>query len=67
MGRIKTTAIKSKGQKIFNEHKEEFTTDFAKNKEIVRGIAQIPSKKIRNILTGYITRLKKTVRDWEVN
>lgn len=65
MGRIKTTAIKSKGQKIFSKHKDEFTSDYAKNKEKLKELTIIPSKKIRNVLAGYITRLKKTVKEWE--
>jgi small subunit ribosomal protein S17e len=67
MGRIKTTAIKTKGQKLFSKHKDRFTTDYQKNKKLIDEFAHVPSKKIRNILAGYVTRLKKTVKDWEVN
>jgi small subunit ribosomal protein S17e len=59
MGRIKTTMIKSIGEKLYREHKDEFTTDFEKNKEIVKKYVGIPSKKLRNIVAGYITRLKR--------
>ena len=59
MGRIKTTMIKNIGEKLYREHKDEFTTDFEKNKEIVKKYVGIPSKKLRNILAGYITRLKR--------
>jgi small subunit ribosomal protein S17e len=59
MGRIKTTMIKNIGEKLYKEHKDEFTTDFEKNKEIVKKYVGIPSKKLRNIVAGYITRLKK--------
>jgi small subunit ribosomal protein S17e len=59
MGRIKTTMIKNIGEKLYREHKDEFTTDFEKNKEIVEKYVDIPSKKLRNIVAGYITRLKK--------
>jgi len=59
MGRIKTTMIKNIGEKLYREHKDEFTTDFEKNKEIVKKYVDIPSKKLRNIVAGYITRLKK--------
>ena len=67
MGRIKTTAIKSKGQKLFAKNKDQFTNDFQKNKELVKKLTHIPSKKIRNILAGYVTRLKKTTKEWEVS
>ncbi len=59
MGRIKTTMIKNIGEKLYREHKDEFTTDFEKNKEIVKKYVGIPSKKLRNVVAGYITRLKK--------
>jgi small subunit ribosomal protein S17e len=59
MGRIKTTMIKNIGEKLYREHKDEFTTDFEKNKEIVKKYVDIPSKKLRNIVAGYITRLKR--------
>jgi small subunit ribosomal protein S17e len=59
MGRIKTTMIKNIGEKLYREHKDEFTTDFEKNKEIVEKYVDIPSKKLRNIVAGYITRLKR--------
>ena len=67
MSRVKTTTIKNKGQKLFKKHNDKFTSDFKKNKEIIKEVAYIPSKKIRNILAGYITRLKKTTKDWEVS
>ena len=59
MGRIKTIMIKNIGEKLYKEHKNEFTTDFEKNKEIVKKYVDISSKKLRNIVAGYVTRLKK--------
>jgi len=57
MGRIKTTLIKRTTLQIFKENREELTKDFNKNKEIVAKLADIPSKKLRNIIAGYATRL----------
>ena len=59
MGRIKTTLTKRTALKLFTDHKEEFTKDFEKNKAKVTEFADIPSKKIRNIVAGYIARLVK--------
>jgi small subunit ribosomal protein S17e len=67
MGRVKTKIIKTKGQKLFKMHNDKFTKDYKKNKEILKELTYIPSKKIRNILAGYVTRLKKTTKDWEVS
>ena len=59
MGRIKTQLVKSTTNEVLKRHREKFTTDFGKNKEILQGVADLPSKKIRNIMAGYITRLMK--------
>ena len=63
MGRIKTQMTKRASLKLFRDHKEEFKKDFESNKEIVSRLADIPSKKIRNIIAGYITRLVKEKAD----
>ena len=63
MGRIKTRFEKSNAQKIFKEGQEEFSEDFAKNKEIASKYAKIPSKRLRNKVVGYITRLAKRTEE----
>jgi len=60
MGRIKTQRIKAKTLELMDLHGEEFTTDYDKNKVIVEEFAVIRSKKIRNVIAGYATRLKKS-------
>ena len=40
-------------------HGSKFDNDFEKNKLVVNDAADIPSKKLRNIIAGYATRLKK--------
>ncbi|HYD03321.1 MAG TPA: 30S ribosomal protein S17e [Alphaproteobacteria bacterium] len=62
MGRIKTMLIKRTTEELMEKHGEEFTTDFNDNKRILDGKAKISSKKMRNIIAGYATRLKKTDR-----
>ena len=59
MGRIKSTFVKSSGQKIYQKAEAEFTENFDNNKEIVKKHADIPSKRLRNSIVGYITRLVK--------
>ena len=59
MGRIKTQLIKRTTLKLFAEHRDEFKKDYADNKKILSGLAEIPSKKIQNVIAGYITRLMK--------
>lgn len=59
MGRIKTTFIKRKSQELFNIYGDKFTTDFDNNKPLIEKHANVSSKKLRNVIAGYITRLKK--------
>ena len=59
MGRIKTTFIKRKTKELLNAHRDEFTTDFTENKKLTNQFAIISSKKLRNTVAGYVTRLKK--------
>ena len=60
MGRIKTQQIKSAGNEIWEKFGQKFSKDFAKNKEALPQVAVIHSKKIRNILAGYLTKKAKS-------
>lgn len=59
MGRIKTQAVKRFTKKLISEHKGEFKDNFENNKKLVTKFADIPSRKLRNTIAGYITRLIK--------
>ncbi|MBS3170040.1 30S ribosomal protein S17e [Candidatus Woesearchaeota archaeon] len=59
MGRIKTTFIKRKTKELFKMYGDQFTTDFTANKEVVGKTVIVQCKKLRNIIAGYMTRLKK--------
>lgn len=59
MGRIKTTLIKRVGNKLVRDHRTAFAKDFETNKKILPEYVDMTSKKLRNILAGYITRLMK--------
>lgn len=59
MGRIKTKLIKRITLNLVKNHREEFKKDFTANKEVVERLADVPSKKIKNIISGYVTRLVK--------
>ena len=60
MGRIKTKAVKRITEELVENHFDEFTEDFDKNKAVVEQYTDIPSKKLRNIITGYVTRRVKS-------
>ena len=55
MGRIKPTLVKRTSNKIFGEFKT--CDNFEDNKKIIRGL--MPSKKIRNLVAGHLTKLSR--------
>ena len=59
MGRIRTKLIKRIANNLVDKDRTKFTKDFEKNKKPVEKLAEIPSKKLRNMITGYVTKLIK--------
>lgn len=45
---------------IFGNNSENLSTDFEENKKVISSKYKITSKKLRNIIAGYCTRLKKS-------
>ena len=63
MGRIKTKLIKRVTYELLEEHRDKLKDNFEDNKKALAELAEIPSKKIRNAVAGYITRLVKAKKD----
>lgn len=61
MGRVKTISVKTLGDELIQNHGSKFTEDFSKNKEILESIKDVKSKKIKNVLVGYITKEMKKI------
>ncbi len=57
MGRIKTTLVKRNAVELVQKYKDKFSDNFDDNKKALVGLAELNSKKLRNVLVGYITRL----------
>lgn len=64
MGRIKTKLTKRVANKIFSVKPEDCKEDFTENKKVVSGLANVKSKKLLNVIAGYVTRLKKTQKEY---
>lgn len=60
MGRIKTKLIKRVTQEMIDKHGEKLSNDYEKNKATISNHLVTESKKIRNIVTGYATRIVKS-------
>ena len=62
MGKIKTRLIKRTADRLMKEDIE-FSEDFDKNKKMLG--REMPSKKVRNQIAGYIARIKKREKEKE--
>ncbi|MBS3171779.1 30S ribosomal protein S17e [Candidatus Woesearchaeota archaeon] len=62
MGRIKTSMIKNLTKKLYAANKPLFKEDFNSNKLVLNELIKTESKKLRNIIAGYLTRLVKQER-----
>ncbi|MCD4740691.1 30S ribosomal protein S17e [archaeon] len=59
MGKQMTSILKNKAQELYNRYPEKFTDKYEENKVKVRETGLFDySKTDRNIVAGYITRLK---------
>jgi small subunit ribosomal protein S17e len=59
MGRIKTKQIKATTFTLLEQYNDRFSKDFTHNKKQMDVLTTFHSKKIRNAIAGYLSRLKK--------
>jgi len=59
MGRIKTRLVKAITHSMLEEHGDNFSTNYEENKAKVTQFVSVKSKKLRNIIAGYATRIVK--------
>jgi len=59
MGRIRTMLTKRLTRELLSTHPEVFTEDFEKNKLLVNVYLSAASKKVRNVIAGYVTKQVK--------
>jgi small subunit ribosomal protein S17e len=59
MGKVRTKPIKKIAKELVKAYPEKFTTDFETNKKVLQEIVNSKTKKLRNRIAGYITRLKR--------
>ena len=58
MGRIKTTFVKNIGKELMEKHPESFSGSFEDNKKELVPLISFTSRKMRNLVAGYITSVK---------
>lgn len=62
MGRIKTQLIKRVTHELIKEYGNEAKDNFEENKVFVAQHTDVSSKKMKDTIAGYVTRLKKAKR-----
>ncbi|EQB66330.1 MAG: hypothetical protein AMDU3_IPLC00001G0496 [Thermoplasmatales archaeon I-plasma] len=60
MGAIRPTLVKTVARQIYDEYEQHLGKDFERNKEIVDKVIPDASKKLRNLVAGYVTTYWKT-------
>ena len=59
MGKVRTEIVKRTARDLFQRHPDKFTADFEANKKAVSEYFGLNSKRLRNRVAGYATRLKR--------
>jgi len=59
VGKVRPALVKRTARELVEKYPELFTADFEHNKKMLKEIADIKSKRLRNRVAGYITRLVK--------
>ncbi len=59
MGKVRISIIKRTARELLEKYPDLFTRDFEHNKQVVKKLLDVDSKKLRNKIAGYITHLVK--------
>lgn len=62
MGKVKSKTVKNAAAKIVEKFYSMLSDDFYHNKLVIRDVTQIQTKKLRNQVIGYVTRLYKRIQ-----
>ena len=58
MGRVRTEIIKKTARELFEANPQRFSVDYEENKKAVDELVNSKTKRVRNRIAGYVTRLK---------
>ena len=57
LGNVRTEKVKRIARELVRRYPDRFTADYEKNKKVLMGLVNLPSKKLRNMIAGYVTSL----------
>jgi small subunit ribosomal protein S17e len=58
LGKVRTETVKRVSRELLRRYPDHFTGEFESDKEGVNQLVETPSKRLRNRIAGYVTRLK---------
>ncbi len=58
MGKVRTDTVKRASREVLRRFPEHFTGDWESDKQAVSELVSTQSKRLRNRIAGYVTRLK---------
>jgi small subunit ribosomal protein S17e len=58
LGKVRTDTVKRTSRELIKRFPERFTGDFESDKQAVNDLVDTQSKRLRNRIAGYVTRLK---------
>jgi small subunit ribosomal protein S17e len=58
LGNVRSEKVKKISRELIRRYPDRFTTDFEENKKTVESLINTPSKRLKNTIAGYITRLE---------
>ena len=57
MGNVRTEKVKRIARELLRRYPDRFTADYEQNKKVLMTLVNLPSKKLRNMIAGYVTGL----------
>lgn len=58
MGKVRIAAVKKVARELVARYPDKFTTDYESNKKVLADLVDAKTKRLRNRVVGYVTRLK---------
>jgi small subunit ribosomal protein S17e len=58
LGNVRSEKVKKIARELIRRYPDRFTADFEENKKTVDSLINTPSKRLKNTIAGYITRLE---------
>jgi small subunit ribosomal protein S17e len=58
VGKVRIAAVKKVARELVARYPEKFTTNYDSNKTVLAELVDAKTKRLRNRIVGYVTRLK---------